>query len=327
MPHSRSDAAGAGPLLGGVNTGIGAWLRAGGAGGFVFLGLCLTAPASSAAPDAPRTEYFTGFELSDNYVSGYVGAGYAFGKAGLYEQGWRLRAVGAYGRYHYDGTLLADGVYVPTTFDGQNPFAAALVGYQFRPGRLIVKLFAGIEAEDQHIVPHDPNNSVQGSALGLRLQAESWLDVSERVFISADATYGTAFQEYWALTSTRLSPGRAAFAWARRRRGRQRGVRCRTGGRVRARVLSRHRGHALQRLHRQLSGGRPELLFCAWALPTVLGSRVGFTKVHCRPRSGSAWPVQLPTLTVEPQTGSPRRRRLFGCASCVRGMSRDVAPE
>jgi Cellulose biosynthesis protein BcsS len=166
----------------------------------VFLGLCLTAPASSAAPDAPRTEYFTGFELSDNYVSGYVGAGYAFGKAGLYEQGWRLRAVGAYGRYHYDGTLLADGVYVPTTFDGQNPFAAALVGYQFRPGRLIVKLFAGIEAEDQHIVPHDPNNSVQGSALGLRLQAESWLDVSERVFISADATYGTAFQEYWALT-------------------------------------------------------------------------------------------------------------------------------
>jgi hypothetical protein len=29
---------------------------------------------------------------------------------------------------------------------------------------------SGVEAEDQHIVPHDPNNSVQGSALGLRLQ-------------------------------------------------------------------------------------------------------------------------------------------------------------
>jgi hypothetical protein len=116
-----------------------------------------------------------------------VGGGYAFGKAGLYEEGWRLRAVGAYGRYHYDGTLLADGVYVPTTFEGQDAFAAALVGYQFRPGRLILKLFAGIEAEDQHIVPHDPNNSVQGSAVGLRLQAESWFDLSERLFISADA--------------------------------------------------------------------------------------------------------------------------------------------
>lgn len=57
-----------------------------------------------------------------------------------------------------------------------------MVGYQFRPGRLIVKLFAVIEAEDQHIVPHDPNNSVQGSELGLRLQEESWLDISPRLF-------------------------------------------------------------------------------------------------------------------------------------------------
>jgi hypothetical protein len=186
-------------LLGGVTTGVRAWLRAGGAAGLLYLGLCLTAPTSSAAPDAPRTEYFTGFEVSDNYASAYVGGGFALGKAGLYEEGWRVRAVGAYGRYHYDGSRLVDGAYLPTTFDGQNSFAAALVGYQLRPGRLIFKLFAGIEAEDQHIVPHDPNNSVQGSALGLRLQAESWLDLSERMFLSADATYGTAFQEYWAL--------------------------------------------------------------------------------------------------------------------------------
>lgn len=48
-----------------------------------------------AEPDAPRTEYFTGFEVSDNYASGYVGGGFAFGKAGLYEPGWRVRAVGA----------------------------------------------------------------------------------------------------------------------------------------------------------------------------------------------------------------------------------------
>jgi hypothetical protein len=64
---------------------------------------------------------------------------------------------------------------------------------------LIVKLFAGIEGEDQHIVPHDPNNSVQGSALGVRLQAESWIDLSARSFLSADASCGTAFQEYWSL--------------------------------------------------------------------------------------------------------------------------------
>ena len=139
------------------------------------------------APDAPRTEIFTGFEGSDNYASGYVGGRYALSKTGLYEPGFWLRAVGAYGRYHYDGTLPVDGGDVPVTFDGEDAFLAALVGYQFRPGRLIVKLFAGIEAEDQHIVPHDPHNSVQGREFGLRLQAETWLDISPSLFLSADA--------------------------------------------------------------------------------------------------------------------------------------------
>jgi len=128
-----------------------------------------------------------------------VGAGYALGKAGLYERGWRLRAVGAYGRYHYDGALLIDGDYVPTAFDGEDAFLSALVGYQLCTGRLITKLLVGIEAEDQHIVPNDPNNLVQGTALGLRLQQETWFDISPRFYLSADASYGTAFQEYCVL--------------------------------------------------------------------------------------------------------------------------------
>jgi hypothetical protein len=79
-----------------VGRGIAAWLRASGAGGVLLLGLCLSASEALADPDQPRTEYFTGFEVSDNYASGYVGAGYAFGKAGYAAPGFRLRAVGAY---------------------------------------------------------------------------------------------------------------------------------------------------------------------------------------------------------------------------------------
>ena len=131
--------------------GVWAWLRASGAGGVLRLGLCLSASEVLAEPGAPRTEYFTGFEASDNYASGYVGVGYAFGKAGYAAPGFRLRAVGAYGRY-YDGSLPLDGMSLPTTFDGQNAFGAALLGYEFRANRLILKLFAGIV--------HDPNNSV-----------------------------------------------------------------------------------------------------------------------------------------------------------------------
>jgi hypothetical protein len=114
--------------------------------------------------------------------------------------GWRLRSVASYGRYRYDGTLPVGVDNVTIEFDGEEYFGSALVGYQFHPGgRLIVKLFAGIESDSQIISPHDPNNSVQGSALGLRLQAETWTNLSERYFLSADASYGMAFQQYWAL--------------------------------------------------------------------------------------------------------------------------------
>jgi hypothetical protein len=98
---------------------------------------CSASPYSAAEAlgdlDQPRTEYFTGFEVSDNYASGYVGAGYAFGKAGYAAPGFRLRAVGAYGRYDYQGLLFLDDAAQPTTFDGQDAFAAALIGTSSAP--------------------------------------------------------------------------------------------------------------------------------------------------------------------------------------------------
>nr|WP_244500431.1 cellulose biosynthesis protein BcsS [Methyloceanibacter methanicus] len=50
------------------------------------------------------------------------------------------------------------------------------------------------------MTPFDPRNSVQGTELGLRLTLETWTDLSKRLFLSADASYGSAFQEYWELT-------------------------------------------------------------------------------------------------------------------------------
>ena len=92
----------------------------------------------------------------------------AFGK-GLYAPGWRVRAAGSLGSYDYRGTLFGGGSDLSTTFDGDANYGAALLGYQFRADTLIVKFFAGVEAEDQRISPRDPDNAVQGSAVGLSL--------------------------------------------------------------------------------------------------------------------------------------------------------------
>jgi hypothetical protein len=185
--------------MGGILGRTSAWLCMSGAIGLaVGLGFHTAEAFAQSEPAGPRNELFTGFEASDNYASGYLGGGYAFGK-GLYQPGWRLRSVGAYGRYHYDGTLLSGGDYVPTRFEGEDYFGSVLAGYQFHPGGVIVKLFAGVESDSQVIHPHDPNNAVQGSRFGLRLQAEGWYDISPSLYLSADASYGTAFQSYCSL--------------------------------------------------------------------------------------------------------------------------------
>ena len=64
--------------------------------------LLLASLASAAAQD-PHAEIFTGLEASNNAISGYLGAGYAFGK-GLYEPGWRVhgRRGGALCNDEYD---------------------------------------------------------------------------------------------------------------------------------------------------------------------------------------------------------------------------------
>jgi Cellulose biosynthesis protein BcsS len=156
----------------------------------------LAARAQTLPP--PRHELFTGFELTNNSASTYVGGGTAFGNS-LWSPGWRARAVGSLGRYNYDGSLSQDGADKPQTFDGSNSFVAALAGYQFQRGRATLKLFAGIEAEDQDVSPYDPHNSVQGQRAGLLLQAEGWLNIGLRSFASVDASFGSAFDEYWTL--------------------------------------------------------------------------------------------------------------------------------
>ena len=52
---------------------ISAGLRLSGAGGLSFLCLGLFGGLALAEFESPKSQYFTGFEASDNYASGYVG--------------------------------------------------------------------------------------------------------------------------------------------------------------------------------------------------------------------------------------------------------------
>lgn len=153
----------------------------------------MTFPAlaeDSGPPKEPTHETFTGVDVTGNSASTYLGAGTSFGK-GLWTPGWRGRAVGGLGRYNYESAS--------TLYDGRHGFLTGMLGYQMQRGRLTTKLFVGAEYQEQVIAPFDPGNSVQGARSGVRLQAETWFDLAPRSFISADASYGSAFDEYWGL--------------------------------------------------------------------------------------------------------------------------------
>jgi Cellulose biosynthesis protein BcsS len=181
-------------------------------------GLLLASLAPAAAQD-PHAEIFTGLDASNNAVSGYLGAGYAFGK-GLYAPGWRVRAIGSLGSYDYRDTLFGAVADLGTTFDGDASYGAALLGYQFRADTLIIKLFAGVEAEDQRISPRDPDNAVQGA-----LSASSlwWRVGSTSRRCGSSPPMRRTERRFRNIGASRARPPlrTSAFARARRRRARQ----------------------------------------------------------------------------------------------------------
>lgn len=140
--------------------------------------------------------------------------------------------------------------------------------------------FTGVEAEDQQISPRDPQNSVHGSAVGLKVQAENWWDLSLLWFLSLDASYGTAFQQYWSLA----------------RVGRRLGARFSLGFEAGALGNEEHdvdRGGGFVRM--DLRPSRADHLRRCW--------------VHCRPRPSSAGVISVTFA---------KRSAHLGRAFCVR---------
>jgi hypothetical protein len=117
--------------------------------------------------------------------------------------GLRLRTVGGYGRYRYDGERTVGGRRVPTRFYGTSSFTDLLAGYQFELGNLTLKGFAGASGIAHQIAPLDRTNEVSGLDLGFKAVLEIWAEISASVWASADLSWTAAHDTY----GTRLRSG------------------------------------------------------------------------------------------------------------------------
>jgi Cellulose biosynthesis protein BcsS len=152
-------------------------------------------------------EHWSGAEQFGRTLSIYSGATIAVGGSVLRESGWRMRSISGHGRSSYPGVKWIAGHAYPVTVHAQNNFSDLLAGYQWgeatRFGHLTVKVFGGLTIESQRA---SPSNAVaaRGLKYGGKGAVETWLDLSDRSWLSVDASVGSA---------RRTIAGRARYGW------------------------------------------------------------------------------------------------------------------
>ena len=155
----------------------------------------LLEPDLAAADWLEGADTFLGVDATDSVLFSY--SGFTLSPGRLDREGLRLRVYAGAGRYTYvsgtEGT--ADLVQ-----------AEALVGWQFHAGLITAKLFAGIAYEAHTIDPGEPDIALRGGHVGAKVALETWFDLSERAWLSADASYATAIDSYSGSTKLGLKP-------------------------------------------------------------------------------------------------------------------------
>jgi hypothetical protein len=143
-----------------------------------------------------RLEFFAGVDSTENQVGFYLGGVVRPMTGHSYVSNVRLRAVYAEGYYSYHSSKKIDDAYVDVQFDGYSEFYEAMIGYEFRLDKVIIKAYAGLTSETNHIDPRDPQNSLEGSEYGAKFLLEGWYEFSSGHWLSSYGSYSTGSDYY-----------------------------------------------------------------------------------------------------------------------------------
>ncbi len=154
----------------------------------VFDVCLLTGSASGEDKRPPRHyEFWAGVDFAEQAWLAYSGATYSpFND--IHEEGWKLRLATGYGTYAYQTRLHTNG---------RGPranvmFLDAMLGYMWRLDPFIPKIFVGMSAIDHNLPNFDGFQVVNGEDIGLRVQAELWINLSKKSWASFDVSWTQA---------------------------------------------------------------------------------------------------------------------------------------
>ncbi len=156
----------------------------------------LAAPASRRGHMAGNDEdepsstvaAFTGIDVGKWSFHGWAGGLIAPWKD-LDTSGLRVYIYGESGIYKY----LDEG----TQFRGTYSSGDILAGYGFEGDNYSVNLLLGLNASNHMVSPFDPENSVQGTAGGVKVHADAHANPTPQTMTYGEAEYSTAFRTYY----------------------------------------------------------------------------------------------------------------------------------
>src|SRR6266576_2623424 len=155
----------------------------------------VSAAENSAAEQPPDFALvFSGFDFnSQGSYTGFMGGNFAPG-GNLETSGVRFSVFSAGGVYRYSTTLSNN---TPTTVKGVFETGDVLLGYGFNAEAVSAKLMFGLNMQDQQLNQTDPNNPVQGSKVGAKVQGDLYWSPTEQTMFFGLASFSEVFRTYY----------------------------------------------------------------------------------------------------------------------------------
>ena len=132
---------------------------------------------------------FSGLDVGKYSLDGWAGVLIAPAKD-LDTSGPRVWFLGNSGMYKYFG----EG----TTFRGTFSSGEALAGYGFEGNNYSVNVLGGFNAINHMVSPFDPDNKVQGTALGVKGRVDAHVNPTPGTMLYGEAEYSSAFRQFYA---------------------------------------------------------------------------------------------------------------------------------
>jgi hypothetical protein len=131
---------------------------------------------------------FSTLDVAKDSVDGLVGGLFALTKD-IDTSGPRLWITGGAGWYQFNTTGGA--------IRGVSSTGDILGGYAFEGSNYEINLLAGLSAENDILSGFDQADPVQGTAGGVKVRGDAWINPTPQTLFYTEGEYSTAFKTYW----------------------------------------------------------------------------------------------------------------------------------